>query len=74
MKRATAIRIQGDKSAFYDCAFVGIQDTFFDDKGSHYFKNCYIEGAIDFIYGSAQSIYEVYICNPSYLTINDHLD
>ncbi|OAY48896.1 hypothetical protein MANES_05G013700v8 [Manihot esculenta] len=58
MKRATAIRIQGDKSAFYDCAFVGIQDTFFDDKGSHYFKNCYIEGAIDFIYGSAQSIYE----------------
>ncbi|CAK7348454.1 unnamed protein product [Dovyalis caffra] len=50
-KRATAAVIQGDKSAFYNCAFLGIQDTLYDVKGRHYFNGCYIEGALDFIYG-----------------------
>ncbi|EEF47239.1 probable pectinesterase 29 [Ricinus communis] len=57
-RRATAIKIGGDKSAFYGCSFVGIQDTLYDCKGRHYFNKCYIEGAMDFIHGAAQSIYE----------------
>ncbi|KAK3194304.1 hypothetical protein Dsin_025614 [Dipteronia sinensis] len=56
--QALAARIYGDKSAFYDCAFIGLQDTLWDVQGRHYFKNCYIEGGIDFIFGSGQSIYE----------------
>ncbi|KAI3900159.1 hypothetical protein MKW92_026253 [Papaver armeniacum] len=35
-----------------------IEDTLWDVSGLHYFKSCFIEGAVDFIFGSAQSIYE----------------
>ncbi|KAL9430576.1 hypothetical protein AB3S75_025881 [Citrus x aurantiifolia] len=57
VKQALAARISGDKSVFYKCGFAGLQDTLFDDQGRHYFHQCYIEGAIDFIFGSGQSIY-----------------
>ncbi|XWS76673.1 hypothetical protein CRYUN_Cryun01aG0197700 [Craigia yunnanensis] len=55
---ALAARIYGDKSAFYSCAFFGLQDTLWDVQGRHYFYNCYIEGGFDFIFGRGQSIYE----------------
>ncbi|KAL2463302.1 putative pectinesterase 29 [Forsythia ovata] len=55
---AVAAMISGDKSAFYQCSFLGLQDTLFDEKGRHYFKLCTINGAIDFIFGGGQSIYE----------------
>ncbi|XP_050238033.1 probable pectinesterase 66 [Mercurialis annua] len=57
-KQAVAARIRGDKSAFYHCAFQGVQDTLWDEKGCHLFKKCYIEGSVDFIFGKAKSIYE----------------
>ena len=57
--QALAARIYGDKSAFYDCRFLGVQDTLWDVQGRHFFKSCYIEGAIDFIFGNGQSVYEV---------------
>lgn len=53
------MRIAGDKGAFYDCKFYGAQDTLYDQEGRHYFKNCYIEGSIDFIFGDGKSIYQV---------------
>ncbi|CAN1219484.1 Probable pectinesterase 66 [Linum perenne] len=56
---ALAARIYGDKSAFYNCGFIGVQDTLWDVQGRHYYLNCYIEGAIDFIFGNGQSFYEV---------------
>lgn len=52
--------IAGDKSAFYRCGFAGYQDTLWDDQGRHYFDHCSIQGAVDFIFGMGQSIYEVY--------------
>ncbi|XP_061361405.1 putative pectinesterase 52 [Gastrolobium bilobum] len=55
---ALAARVYGDKSAFYNCSFVGYQDTLWDVEGRHYFKNCTIIGAVDFIFGAGQSIYE----------------
>nr|XP_029153325.1 probable pectinesterase 29 [Arachis hypogaea] len=58
---ALSARIYGDKSGFYDCRFVGYQDTLWDVEGRHYFKNCIIEGAVDFIFGSGQSYFEVFI-------------
>ncbi|KAL0414084.1 UNVERIFIED_CONTAM: putative pectinesterase 29 [Sesamum radiatum] len=58
VKPAVAAKISGDKSAFYECSFLGFQDTLLDDAGRHYFKLCNIEGAIDFIFGGGQSIYE----------------
>ncbi|XP_026400070.1 probable pectinesterase 29 [Papaver somniferum] len=32
--------------------------TLWDVSGLHYFKSCFIEGAVDFIFGGGQSIYE----------------
>ncbi|KAH6756027.1 Pectin lyase-like superfamily protein [Perilla frutescens var. hirtella] len=58
MAPAVAAKIEGDKSAFYDCGFFGLQDTLWDSNGRHYFKQCTIEGAVDFIFGAGQSIYE----------------
>ncbi|KAL0738681.1 hypothetical protein Bca4012_014891 [Brassica carinata] len=58
IKPAVALAVYGDKSAFYNCEFLGLQDTLWDVQGRHHFKNCYIEGAVDFIFGSGQSIYE----------------
>ncbi|WMV52398.1 hypothetical protein MTR67_045783 [Solanum verrucosum] len=56
--QAVAVRVSGDESAFYGCGFYGAQDTLNDDKGRHYFKECFIQGSIDFIFGSARSLYE----------------
>nr|GMD83467.1 probable pectinesterase 29 [Ipomoea batatas] len=58
MKQAVAAMITGDKTAFYRCGFSGVQDTLLDAMGRHYFKHCTIEGAVDFIFGAGQSIYE----------------
>ncbi|KAJ0094006.1 hypothetical protein Patl1_25998 [Pistacia atlantica] len=55
--QAVAMRISGDKAAFYNCKFTGYQDTLCDDKGKHFFKDCYIQGTIDFIFGNGQSFY-----------------
>lgn len=54
---AAALRISGDGASFYNCKFYGYQDTVCDDKGKHVFKDCYIEGTVDFIFGSGQSLY-----------------
>ncbi|CAH9079067.1 unnamed protein product [Cuscuta epithymum] len=58
LKPAVAAMITGDKTTFYECSFAGVQDTLLDAQGRHYFKHCIIEGAIDFIFGAGQSIYE----------------
>ncbi|XP_068639692.1 probable pectinesterase 53 [Aristolochia californica] len=53
-----AVRISGDAAMFINCKFHGAQDTLYDHKGRHYFKNCYIEGTVDFIFGNGLSIYD----------------
>ncbi|XP_019163039.1 PREDICTED: probable pectinesterase 55 isoform X2 [Ipomoea nil] len=55
---AVAANVVGDRMAFYDCGFYGVQDTLLDARGKHYFKRCIIEGAVDFIFGAGQSIFE----------------
>ncbi|CAN6579458.1 unnamed protein product [Malus baccata var. baccata] len=56
--QAVAFRISGDKAYFSGCGFYGAQDTLCDDVGRHYFKECYIEGSIDFIFGNGRSMYK----------------
>lgn len=56
--QAAAFRISGDKAFFSGCGFYGHQDTLCDDAGRHYFKDCYIEGSIDFIFGNGRSMYK----------------
>jgi pectinesterase len=64
--QAVALRISGDRSSFYGCRFLGYQDTVLDESGRHYFKNCFIEGAADFICGDGQSLYEVNSLNTNH--------
>ncbi|MCL7022116.1 hypothetical protein MKW94_020889 [Papaver nudicaule] len=55
--QAVAMRISGDKASFYNCKFIGFQDTLCDDRGNHFFKDCYVEGTVDFIFGDGKSLY-----------------
>ncbi|XP_027362724.1 probable pectinesterase 55 [Abrus precatorius] len=55
---AVAAMVSGDKSYFLNVGFYGLQDTLWDDQGRHYYNICTIEGAVDFIFGTGQSLYE----------------
>ncbi|XP_010249481.1 PREDICTED: probable pectinesterase 53 [Nelumbo nucifera] len=57
-KQAVAFRISGDTAAFWGCKFFGAQDTLYDHLGRHYYKDCYIEGSVDFIFGNGLSLFE----------------
>ncbi|XBJ03833.1 hypothetical protein VPH35_022889 [Triticum aestivum] len=73
--QAVAFRVSGDKAFFFGCGFYGAQDTLCDDAGRHYFRDCYIEGSIDFIFGNGRSLYKVraaaftitYVCCVEYV-------
>jgi pectinesterase len=58
-RQAVAFLIEGDMAQFYNCSFYGAQDTLYDKRGRHYWKDCFIQGSIDFIFGDGQSYYEV---------------
>jgi pectinesterase len=58
--QAVAVRISGDKGMFTNCRFLGFQDTLypFGEKSRQYYKDCYIEGATDFIFGWSTAVFE----------------
>jgi pectinesterase len=56
--QALALRVDGDRVAFRHCRFLGWQDTILLNRGRHYFEDCYIEGATDFIFGGATAWFE----------------
>ncbi|CAA6671872.1 unnamed protein product [Spirodela intermedia] len=58
--QAAAIRIRGDSATFWGCGFFGAQDTLHDDSGRHYFRDCFIQGSIDFVFGNGKSLYELH--------------
>ncbi|WJX67339.1 pectinesterase [Trifolium repens] len=55
---AVAASIYGDKTAIFKCSFIGYQDTLLSATRRQYFKNCYIQGEVDFICGDGQSYFE----------------
>jgi len=58
--QAVAVRITGDKARFINCRFLGFQDTLYTHgTGSRqYYRNCYIEGTVDFIFGAATALFD----------------
>jgi pectinesterase len=56
--QAQALHTLGDREVFNDCRILGWQDTLRTDNGRNYFTNCYIEGRVDFIYGSATAVFD----------------
>ncbi|KAH6711689.1 carbohydrate esterase family 8 protein [Leptodontidium sp. MPI-SDFR-AT-0119] len=49
--QAVAVSARGANGGFYSCAFKGWQDTLYSHLGSQFYGRCYIEGAVDFIFG-----------------------
>jgi len=56
--QALAIRVDGDRVAFRRCHFLGWQDTILGNRGRHYYQECLITGAVDFIFGAATEFYQ----------------
>ena len=72
--QAVAVLLAGDMAAFYGCGFYGGQDTLFDYAGRHYFRDSYIEGTIDFIFGDAKSVFKVRLTRILNFFVNSNLD
>jgi pectinesterase len=56
--QALAIAVLADRAAFYNCRFLGWQDTLLAQTGRQYYKDCYIEGRTDFIFGGATAFFD----------------
>jgi len=58
--QAVAVEAKGDKVVFDNCRFIGNQDIVFlnSERSRQYYKNCYIEGTTDFIFGQATAWFE----------------
>jgi pectin methylesterase-like acyl-CoA thioesterase len=63
--QAVAMYISGDRCAYKNCRFIGGQDTLWHNgDGRHYFKNCYIDGNTDFIFGSSTALFDSCVIFP----------
>lgn len=56
--QAVAMKITGDRAYFDHCRFIGWQDTLSADDGRQYYRDCYIEGRVDFIFGGATAVFD----------------
>ena len=58
--QAVALHTQGDRLTFLNCRFLGNQDTVYTGMPNtrNYFKDCYIEGTTDFIFGPTTAWFE----------------
>lgn len=71
--QAVALHVEADRSSFENCRFLGHQDTVFaaGEGARQYFKDCYIEGTTDFIFGEATAVFEectIHSKRDSYIT------
>lgn len=58
--QAVALHTEGDRLVFINCRLLGNQDTIYTGVGETrvYFKDCYIEGTTDFIFGPSTAWFE----------------
>ena len=71
--QAVALHTEGDRLSFINCRFLGHQDTIYTGNAQTrlYFKDCYIEGTTDFIFGPSTAWFEqcdIYCKADSYIT------
>lgn len=60
-ERAAAIIIEGNHAEFLNCSFLGSQDTLYvggSSTNSTYFKNAFIEGNTDYIFGDGNVVFD----------------
>lgn len=58
--QAVALAIEADRCVVVNCRVLGHQDTLYVDGANarQHFKDCYIEGTTDFIFGGATALFE----------------
>ncbi|WP_394525887.1 pectinesterase family protein [Lacrimispora sp. JR3] len=75
-KQAVAFYNNADQSIISNVRFLGYQDTLCADGasrlgGRQYYRQCYVEGNVDFIFGRAQAVFEdcdIVSLLPGYIT------
>jgi pectinesterase len=57
--QAVALRVEGNRAAFRNCRMTGHQDVLFLSGSGvkQYFRDCFIEGTTDFIFGAATAVF-----------------
>lgn len=56
--QAVAVVAEADRITFSKCRFIGWQDTLYAKGGRQFYKDSYIEGSVDFIFGQAAAVFE----------------
>ena len=58
--QAVGLRIEGNRVSLKNCRVIGNQDILFLSGSGvkHFFKDCYIEGTTDFIFGAATAVFQ----------------
>lgn len=58
--QSVGLEARGDRLVFEHCRIIGNQDILFlnSDSSRQYYRDCYIEGTTDFIFGSATAWFE----------------
>jgi pectinesterase len=56
--QAVALLAQGQRLQFRNVRFIGHQDTLYTHSGTQYYRNCYIQGTVDFIFGAATAVFD----------------
>lgn len=58
--QAVAVRITGNHASFFNCRFLGFQDTLYPqgENSRQYYHNCHIEGTVDFIFGWSTAVFD----------------
>ena len=56
--QAVALLVSGNQVQFRNCRFLSFQDTLYVRKAKQYFKDCYVEGTVDFIFGDATAVFD----------------
>jgi pectin methylesterase-like acyl-CoA thioesterase len=56
--QAVALMAQGQRQQFRDCRFLSYQDTLYTNTGTQYFRDCFIQGDTDYIFGDATAVFE----------------
>ncbi len=58
--QAVAVKVQGNRIFFLGCRILGFQDTLLTsgDNSRQYYKDCFIQGSTDFIFGSSTALFD----------------
>jgi pectinesterase len=56
--QAVALLAQGQRLQFRNCRLLGNQDTLYTHSGTQYYRNCHIQGTVDFIFGAATAVFD----------------